>query len=245
MPRTDPDDAVVAAVRAAGGEALPVALVRTVPAPGLDDALDALVRGEHAWLALTSPRALAVLAGGAAARGIALGALTARVAAVGPGTAAALRGAGARVDLVPAGRSSAADLLAAWPVPPAGRVLVPRSALAGPTLVDGLRARGWEVDDVVAYTTVPAPADPGAAAELRAGRVDVVLLTSGSTAAALLERYGPPGAVVVAIGEPTARAARGLGLRVDAVAHEQTPAGLVRAAAAALTSQPTDPRERP
>ncbi|GAA1624551.1 uroporphyrinogen-III synthase [Georgenia ruanii] len=244
LPRTGPDDPLLAAVAAAGGVPLGTELVRTVavdPPHQLDQALRALGEGAHTWLAVTSATTVEVLLARAAALGTSLADLArgARVAAVGPATAAALEAAGVPVDLRPA-ESSAAGLVAAWP-PADGRgiVLFPHSEIAGPTLATGLRERGWLVDDVVAYRTLPVPEpDPAVAARLAAGQVAVVVLTSGSTARALVGLYGVPPAHVVTIGAPTARAAAEAGLAVRAVAAEPTPAGVVAAVAQALAAPP-------
>ena len=87
---------------------------------------------------------------------------------------------------------STAGLLEALPAGPA-RALVPHSDLADPALVDGLRARGWDVDAPVAYRTV---AGPPASARVRdalaAGEVHAVLLSSPSTVTQLLTLVGTP-----------------------------------------------------
>ncbi|TGY84435.1 uroporphyrinogen-III synthase, partial [Cellulomonas shaoxiangyii] len=184
----------------------------------------------------------------------------ARVAAVGPGTRRALEAVGVRVDVVPPVRSTAVDLVAAWPAAPtttaapgdteaAARVLFPRGDLAAPTLADGLTAAGWSVDDPVVYRTVPAgPPEPEVARAWAAGEVDAVLLTSASTVRALVEHLGPPpaGTRVAVIGPSTAAEARRLGLRVDAVAAEQTLLGLVAALAGVVgPSTPTPTEDTP
>ncbi|WP_258725453.1 uroporphyrinogen-III synthase [Cellulomonas sp. NS3] len=257
VPRADDGaDPLVIALRAAGAGPVPVALIQTVPPEDpteLDDLLLALGSRWYTWLAITSAAAVPVLVDRAEEVGTPLAELVqgTRVAAVGPATARALRAEGVEVDLVPSGSSSAATLLAVWPaLPPAGdpgdggssephaaehdpgRVLVPHADLAAPTLTTGLRARGWEVDDVVAYRTVRGPdPDPGVHEDWTAGRLGAVLLTSGSTARNLLDLLGEPPAdtLVCCIGPSTAAEAARLGLRVDAVAEEQTPAGLVAA----------------
>ena len=82
----------------------------------------------------------------------------ATVAAVGPGTAAALREAGIVADVV-AERSVAEGLLAALPGGLAGvRALVARAEEARDTLPEGLRAAGAEVDVVPLYRTRRGPA---------------------------------------------------------------------------------------
>jgi uroporphyrinogen-III synthase len=166
-----------------------------------------------------------------------------RVAAIGPGTARALREAGVHVDLVPRGGSTAASLVAQFPAPgDRARVLFPRGDLAAPTLADGLRARGWQVDDVVAYRTVPAEAP---SAEVREAWVDGTirgaLLTSASTVRELNTQLGPPptSTLLVGIGPTTAAEAARLGLPLAGVATEQTMTGLVDALAkAANTAMP-------
>lgn len=244
-------DPLVIALRAAGAEPVVVPLIQTVPPHDpteLDDALLALEVGYYGWVAVTSAAAVPVLVDRADETGHTLAALLdgVRVAAVGGSTARALREAGVRVDLVPAGRSSALTLLAAWPAAGAEpqRVLLPLGDLAAPTLADGLTARGWPVDVVTTYRTVPGPAPE---AELRdawaAGDIDAVLLTSGSTARNLLAMLGAPpaGTLVCCIGESTAAEARRVGLTVAAVAEHQTPGDLVAALAAAVAAAPAAP----
>jgi uroporphyrinogen-III synthase len=153
-----------------------------------------------------------------------------RVAAVGPGTARALRHAGIRVDLMPPEGGSAALLAAAWPTEPPGRtVLLPRSDRAADTLPEALRAAGYRVTAVRAYRTVPLPVPAPVGRELAAGRVDAVLLTSPSTATALAGTPLPDHLVVIAIGRPTADAAAQHGIAVAAIAHRPTTTGLLDA----------------
>ena len=78
------------------------------------------------------------------------------VAAIGPGTAAALREAGIVADVV-AERSLAEGLLEALPADLRGaRALVARAEEARDTLPEGLRAAGAEVDVVPLYRTLAA-----------------------------------------------------------------------------------------
>jgi uroporphyrinogen-III synthase len=239
--RTEGPDPLVIATAAAGAEPTVVELIATVPPADvteLDDLLMALGIGYYAWLGITSAAVVPVLAARARDAGSDLAALTSqtRVAAVGRSTASALEAAGVRVDLVPRGQSSAAALLEAWP-DGAGRVLLPLGDLATSTLATGLRGRGWHVDDVVAYRTVAGPpVDPAVASAYAAGEINAVLLTSGSTARHLVDALGapPPGTIVCCIGPGTADVVRSVGLRVDAVAAEQTPSGLVDALVGAV-----------
>jgi len=193
-------------------------------------ALAAAVRrvADFAWVAFTSTNAVerffAALgdAGGDARR---LGSV--RVAAIGPGTAAALGRHGVRPDLVP-DQYVAESVVEAFPDGP-GRVLLPRAAVARDALPDGLATKGWAVEVVEAYRTVvgrPSPEALGAAAT-----ADAVTFTSSSTVTnylAVAAGQAPP-PVVACIGPITADTARGAGLEVSVVAREHTIAGLVDA----------------
>lgn len=156
----------------------------------------------------------------------------ARIAAIGPGTAAALARRGLRADLVPE-RFVAESLLDAFPVGP-GRVLLARAEVARDVLPDGLRAKGFEVEVLAVYRTQPAPPDPATVARLRAGTgIDAVTFTSSSTVDNFCDVLdGPlpePQINVVSIGPVTSATARQRGLRVDTEADPHTIDGLVDA----------------
>ncbi|HEX4979199.1 MAG TPA: uroporphyrinogen-III C-methyltransferase [Acidimicrobiales bacterium] len=177
------------------------------------------------WVVLTSPNAVeALFASLRDARGLG----SARVAAVGPGTAAALRARGVEADLVPA-RSNAEGLVEGFPPGP-GSVLLPQSAIARPALADGLRDKGWRVTVAAAYRTLPVAVADGRLEGLLAA--DVIALTSSSTAQQLVAAIGDPSrlrARVVAIGPATATTARAAGLDVAAVAERHDLDGLLDA----------------
>jgi uroporphyrinogen III methyltransferase/synthase len=184
--------------------------------------------GEYQWLTFTSANAVerffaCLTELGRDAR--ALGGV--RIAAIGPGTAAALLRWGLQADLVP-GQFVAEAVVDAFPPGP-GRVLLPRAAVARDALPAGLAAKGWTVDVVEAYRTVVARPTPAALAA--AGAADAVTFTSSSTVTNYLETAGtetvPP--VVVCIGPITADTARAAGLQVSVVANEHTIDGLVEA----------------
>lgn len=187
--------------------------------------------GRVDWIVVTSPngarRMLGVLAEG--------GLGTARVAAVGPGTADALRSGGLEPALVPR-RALAEGLLEDFPPcpPGGGRVLLVQAEAARPVLADGLRAAGWDVEQLVAYRTLPVVPPAGLLA--RAARADAVTFTSGSTVRAFVHSAGAEGVppVVVCIGPVTAEVAGHVGLRVTAVAEPHTLDGLVSAVVEAL-----------
>ncbi|MGC1511943.1 MAG: uroporphyrinogen-III C-methyltransferase [Acidimicrobiales bacterium] len=154
----------------------------------------------------------------------------ARVAAIGPGTAAALARHHVVADLLPE-RAVAESLLDAFPAPPVGggRVLLPQAAAARPVLAEGLRSAGWQVEVVEAYRTEPVVPSPEA---LRAiPDADAIAFTSASTVTNFLsaaERDSLP-RCIASIGPVTSAAAREHGLHVDVEADEHTIDGLLAA----------------
>ena len=216
-----------AMLRDLGAEPVEVPTIRVVaPDDGgssLAVAVGRLADGDYDWLVLTSPngveRTFAAIPDVRAVRS--------RVAAIGPGTADALARHRIRADLVPE-RFVAEGLLDAFPDGP-GRVLLARAAVAREVLPDGLRAKGWDVDVVDAYRTVPADL-PDEALE-HAATADAITFTSSSTVERWLELAGADRTpkVVACIGPVTAATARHHGLHVDVEATEHTIAGLVDA----------------
>jgi uroporphyrinogen-III synthase len=144
-----------------------------------------------------------------------------RVAAVGPGTAEALRGHGIEPALVP--RESSQDgLLREFPRP-AGRVLFVAAEGARRRPIDELGA-----DFVPLYRTRLLSPEPPEG--------DVVVLASGSAARAYAGVGGD--APAVSIGPQTSRVARSVGLRVvrEAATHDLD--GLVAAVRDLISSRP-------
>jgi uroporphyrinogen-III synthase len=109
------------------------------------------------------------------------------------------------------------------------RILALRSDIAKPVLTDGLRARGHEVESVVAYRTVGVPVDDDVVAQVAAGEFRAILVTSGSVAEQVRAQFGdiPEVTLVACIGPRTAADARSAGLRVDLIAEERSAASLI------------------
>ncbi|MBV8304202.1 MAG: uroporphyrinogen-III C-methyltransferase, partial [Acidimicrobiia bacterium] len=189
-------------------------------------AADALRTGAYEWVVFTSANAVdrfTALLRDARQFG------STSVAAIGPGTADALRSFGIEADLVPP-RFVAESLVSAFPsTPHDGSVLLPRAAVAREALVEGIEAKGWRVTVVEAYRTRAADPSPATLAEAR--KADAITFTSSSTVTNFVRVAGvdavPP--VVVCIGPVTAATARDAGLTVDAIAEEHTIDGLVHA----------------
>jgi uroporphyrinogen-III synthase len=167
-------------------------------------------------------------------------------AAIGPTTSGILEHEGIEVQFQPTGRSGVA-MAAELPVVTGDRVLVVRGDLAGEELASTLRARGAEVDDVIAYRTREAPESSRlllrrATAD---GPIEAVLFTSGSTVRGLValgrnEAIDVVSIPSVCIGPETADEARAAGFRMLAVSPSPDSAALAAATARALTLQPQE-----
>jgi uroporphyrinogen-III synthase len=198
---------------------------------GLNGAADRLAAGSYAWVLCTSVNAVSRLVEALDGRPVPNGVSW---AAVGSSTARALAEGGFRPDLVPT-RSVGDALAEEFPVArPATTgasvaVLFPRAETVRGGLVEGLRAKGWTVDEVVAYRTVAGDPDPDAIAAARLA--DMVAFTASSTVERTIALLGisavPP--LVVSIGPVTSASARSRGLVVAAEAHVHTIEGLVGA----------------
>jgi len=228
--------ALVDRLRARGAEAVELAVIEIgEPADGGQALRAAAARaGTYDWVVFTSANAVTRLVG-LLRDGRDLG--SAKLAAIGPGTLAALAERCLVADLAPE-RFVAEALLDDFPAPDGAgrRVLLPRAAVAREVLPERLRDLGWEVDVVEAYRTgLPRPSAGALAAVAGA---DAVAFTSASTVTGFLEVAGinrmPP--VVACIGPVTAAAARDAGVRVDVVAEDHTLDGLVAALVSALAN---------
>ena len=166
-------------------------------------------------------------------------------AAVGEATAAVLTGAGLDRVFVPS-HPTAAALARELPLRAGDRVLVPHADIADRALADTLRERGATVPDVVAYETAEAPGTsrPLLAAALDDGPVDVLVLTSGSTARGLLALASDEArprllATPVVTGGPvTTATARELGFQTVLQAPSPGAHALANFTAAALGAAP-------
>jgi uroporphyrinogen III methyltransferase / synthase len=206
----------------------------------MERAIKGLVTGRYEWIGFTSVNAVKAVREKFEEFGLDARAFAGlKIAAVGGVTAAALREWGLEPDLVPSGEQSAQGLLESWPpfdelLDPINRVFLPRADIATDTLVAGLQAMGWEVDDVTAYRTVRAapPAAPVREA-IKGGQFDAVVFTSSSTVRNLVGIAGKPhpSTVIACIGPATAKTAEEHGLRVDVLAPEASAEALVDALA--------------
>lgn len=223
-------DRVAALIREYGGIPVVAPMLNFASAENpvtLANALYELQDGQFDWVVLTSATTVDVLV----SQGTRIPART-RIAAVGETTAAALVHAGYRVDFVPTADNSARGLVKEWPLSDIrGRVLVPQSDIAEPTLVAGLTKLGFAAEYVTAYRTVGVPVSPEVAADVASGSIGALLITSGSVARQVAAQLTPlpEGTVLVCIGPRTAFDTRAAGLPVHAIAEERTSEALIAA----------------
>ena len=225
--------ALAARLRELGATVIEAPAIRVAP---LDATLPDLAA--YDLVCITSPNGARELFARLAAAGRDARALAGRtIAAIGPGTAAALREHGIVADVVP-GRSVAEALVEALAGVAVTRALVVRGREGRDVLPDALRARGADVDLLVLYETVAERLDPASARAARGA--DYVTFTSASTVRFFLSATGPlSGPRLASIGPATSAALRAAGLEPDLEADPHTPDGLVAALLAdAARSEP-------
>jgi len=220
-------------LRELGAEVVEAPAIRIVPLDGPAPEL-----GRYDLVCLTSPNGVdllfeRLLSAGDDARALA----GVRVAAIGPGTAAALRAHGVVADIVPE-RFVAEGLVEALASVPFQRALVARASGARDVLVDALRARRAEVDVFELYETA---AEALSAAQLAAvAQSDYVTFTSSSTVRFLLQAADgrlAPGTRIVSIGPVTSATLREHGLEPAVEASRHDIEGLVDALVADAVAQ--------
>jgi uroporphyrinogen III methyltransferase / synthase len=151
------------------------------------------------------------------------------VAAIGPGTARALREHGVEPDIVPE-RAVAEGLVEALDGVPVTRALIARAKEGRDVLPDALRERGAEVDVLALYETLPEPLDEPT--RRAAAHADYLLFTSASSVRYFAEAAGDgalTGPRLASIGPATSAELRAHGAEPDLEADPHTPDGLVEA----------------
>ena len=228
-------------LREHGAEVLEVPTIKLAPPTRREDLVDALLElNSYDWLVFTSPNGVSKFfeyffkrfhdmrdLGGA------------RIAAVGPGTAAKLQELHLQVDLMPdeALGSEIAKTFSKFESIENLKICLLRAEVANRELPAALEEMGAIVDDVACYQTVPEMEDPtGAAASLLENGADWVAFTSGSTVRNFHARFDLPALVqrfhrlkTATIGPETSKALGELGLKPTAEAKHHTLDGLVEA----------------
>jgi len=227
---------LVSRLRALGAEAFEMPTIRLEPAPDRRGFYET-VAYSHAydWIVFTSANGVDAFFNAffeiyRDARD--LGA--ARIAAIGPETAARVRSFHLQVD-VQAEKYVAEELVKALQKETSVenlKILLARAEGARDVLATELARLGAIVDDVPAYRTVPETEDvAGGIRRFREEGADLVTFTSSSTAENFqaLNLPIPPGLRYASIGPVTSRTMQKLGMAVDVEARTHDIAGLVSA----------------
>lgn len=164
----------------------------------------------------------------------------AKLAAIGSGTAGELQKYGLRADLIPAEFHAEAMAEALMPKVGGKQVLLVRANRGREVLVTGLRGAAASVEQVVVYQSLDVTApDEAIAADLRAGRIDWVTVTSSAIARSLVTLFGDAlaQAQLVSISPLTSGICREAGYSPAAEASEATMGGVVAAIVAVERGQ--------
>lgn len=162
-----------------------------------------------------------------------------RIAAVGPATAARIRGMHLNVDVMPQSHSAkdVAKALVEFESIENLRILLARAELATPDLPRLLEEKGAIVDDVAVYRTEGEMEAGGKEAErLRREGADWITFTSGSTVEHFHARFDLPALMkqrprmrLASLGPETSKAITALGLKAHLEARTQTTEAMIEA----------------
>lgn len=206
-------------LRTLGAQVVEYPCIETVPISPCADLREAMGRlGSYEWLCFTSPAGVDCFWAELRAVGLDTRALgSVKVAAIGPGTASALRTFGVRADLIPE-VYDAEHLGVALAKAAFGKVLVARAQLGSPALTDELRNSGVFYDDIAVYNTVyDNPRAEWLREKIDSGDVNYVTFTSASTVKGFVASVGKGadlGSITgLCIGEQTAFEAQKYGIK--------------------------------
>ena len=217
---------VISRLRGLGAEVIDSPLIRI---EYLEAALSG-PRSDHDWIVFTSLHGVEGLIRQLEHQGFDARFFgTARIAAVGPKTAARLSRAGIRADLIPGEYRAQALVEAIEAEAKRGqRVLFPCGTLAVDEVSQGLTRAGLEVHTLHVYETLLQPPNDAALDAFGRG-VDAVLLYSPSAARSLASsRVDLEGVQIICVGPTTAEAGRSAGLTVSAVPEIYGDEGMIQ-----------------
>jgi uroporphyrinogen III methyltransferase/synthase len=224
-----------------GAEVLEIPTIKIVPTDRKQDIVDALLElNAYDWLVFTSPNGVAAFFDLFFKRFQDLRDLGgARIAAIGPATAAKLKQLHLQVDLMPAEAlgTKIAKAFEQYETIENLKICLLRAETANPELPQALEALGAIVDDVAVYRTVPETEDPtGASARLTESGADWIAFTSASTVEHFHARFDLPALrrkfphmKLASIGPETSKPIRALGLEPALEAKTHTIEGLMAA----------------
>jgi uroporphyrinogen III methyltransferase/synthase len=224
-----------------GAEVLEIPTIKIVPPDDPQDLIDAILGlNVYDWLIFTSPNGVTTFfnyffktfddlrdIGGA------------RIAAIGPATAAKLKELHLKVDLMPEEylAKKIVSALQGYESIDNLRMCLLRAQVANPELPRTLEEKGAIVDDIACYKTVPETDDRnGAAVRMLEVGADWITFTSSSTVENFHARFDLPKLLrqfprtrLASIGPETSKALVALGLKAAVEAREHTIGGLVAA----------------
>lgn len=183
---------VLKQLHGAGAHGICVPVVEIVP-PASWEPLDAAIREawSYDWIVFSSANGVEAFANRLAAAGDARLLGTARLAAVGPKTAAALAEHRLACDLVPATHSAAGLVDAMASEPPGRRFLLIQADRGRDTLQAELAARQHEVQRVTGYISRDVPQlDDNAENQLNQHQIDWVMLSSPAITTSAIQLFG-------------------------------------------------------
>ena len=224
-----------------GAEVLEIPTIKIAPPDNKQDIVDALLElNAYDWLVFTSPNGVGAFFDLFFKRFQDLRDLGgARIAAIGPGTAARVKSMHLQVDLMPeeALGSKIAQAFHKYQTIENLKICLVRAQVADRELPGALEQMGAIVDDIAVYKTVPETEDPaGAAATLVEEGADWITFTSGSTVEHFHARFDLPALLksfprmkTASIGPETTRAIRALGIEPAIEAKTHTMEGLIAA----------------
>ncbi|HUA39648.1 MAG TPA: uroporphyrinogen-III C-methyltransferase [Candidatus Sulfopaludibacter sp.] len=222
-----------------GAEVLEIPAIKTIPTNDKQDVVDVLLGlNSYDWLVFTSVNGVTAFFDLFFKRFQDLRDLGgARIAAVGPATAAKLRELHLQVDLTPEEALGAkiAKVFAENESVENLKICLLRASEANPDLPRELETLGAIVDDIAIYRTVAETEDrSGAGADLLENGADWITFTSGSTVEHFHARFDLPNLLkkfpqtkLASIGPETSKAIRALGLAPTLEAKEHTTDGLI------------------
>ncbi len=227
---------LVAGLRALGADAYEMPTIRIEPAPDKREFYETVAYSHgYDWIVFTSPNGVdaffkAFFEMYHDARD--LGA--ARIAAIGPATAARVRSFHLQVDVQPE-KYVAEEVVRALQKETSVenlKILLPRAEGAREVLSEELTRLGAIVDDIAAYRTVPETGDvSGGIRRYREEGADLITFTSSSTVENFHALNLPPhpGVCHASIGPVTSKTLKKLGLAVDVEAKLHDVPGLIAA----------------
>ncbi len=153
----------------------------------------------------------------------------AKIAAVGSKTAELIQEKGLKIDFTPS-KFTAKHLAKEIPVKPNESILIPRSILATPLLIDILEARKCKVIPIAIYNNNSISYSKEELDKIFSQNVDYITFTSGS----IVKSFVATGVnlkdeKVICIGPVTAKIAKKANLKVHAIADFHTTEGMIKA----------------